>query len=138
MTTIENPVNKDALSRSLPLVRQHQHALIERLAYSMGEALQDGSPLGREEVAATLAELLIGQVERLADSGTIGRLDGVAQAHRALGIDGRHYSRFGDSLVPILVDLLGPNVPREIPSAWCDAFWLVIRSIPSEPQRRRA
>jgi hemoglobin-like flavoprotein len=83
-----------------------------------------------------LVELLLDQAHGLIETRMPRRLGGTLAEHRALGIDGRHYSRFGDALVPILSDLLGPNVPREVPVAWCDAFWTIVRTI--EPQRRRA
>ena len=62
------------------------------------------------------------------ESAAIGRrIDRLLDEHRAIGIEARHYSRFGDALIPALTDLLGPNVPRDVPAAWCDAFWTIIR-----------
>ena len=79
-----------------------------------------------------IVDLLVRQASLIAETGDVAGLETVAAEHRSLEIEGRHYSRFGDALVPILRDLLGPRVPREVPSAWCDTFWAVIRA--TEPR----
>ena len=80
-----------------------------------------------------LVQLLLDRVRSLVETGEFGAVDGLFDEHRALGIDGRHYSRFGDALVPILRDVLGPGAPREIAGLWCDTFWSLIREL--EPSR---
>ena len=116
------------LSQSLPLVEPHREHLVNRMEANLraGEAADE--PYGQSEVVAMiLADLLLAQARSLADSGGLADLRDVEAEHRALGISGRHYSRFGDALTPILRDLLGPKLPSEVVSAWCDAFWTVIR-----------
>ena len=124
---------RSLLSRSLPLIQQRRDLLAERMEQSLAAATQ-GEPFGQAEVAAMLlVDLLVGQAKCLVESAAFGPLDEVSGEHRALGITGRHYSRFGDSLVPILRDLLGPTLPREVAAAWCDAFWAMIRT--AQPER---
>ena len=119
---------RSLLSRSLPLVQQHKAVLVERIERSLAAAEGADEPFGQAEVSAMmLVELLLGQARSLVESGVLAPLGDVAAEHRALGITGRHHSRFGDALVPILRDLLGTTVPREIPAAWCDLFWAVLR-----------
>ena len=118
---------RSLLARSLPLVQQRKDLLVERIAHRLAAALRDVAPSRSEAAAAALVDLLVSEAKRLVQSGALGRLD-FAEQHRALDIDGRHYSCFGDALVPILRDLLPPSVPREVAGAWCDTFWAVLRA----------
>jgi len=86
--------------------------------------------------ATILTDLLLRQAGRIVEIGRAADLDSIADEHHSLALDGRHYSRFGDALVPILRDVLEPGVPREIPAAWCDTFWAVIRA--AQPGREPA
>ena len=76
-----------------------------------------------------LTELLLKQSAAIAEGREMADVNSVAREHWSLGIEGRHYSRFGDALVPILLDVLGPNAPREVASAWCDTFWAMVHPI---------
>lgn len=117
------------LSQSLPIIEQHKEDLVARMAAGLRSEQPDGrGPDHSEVVAMMLAELLLGQAHKLIDSGGLGDLRDVAAEHAALDIYGRHYSRFGDLLVPTLKDLLGANAPAEIPSAWSDCFWAIVRA----------
>ena len=116
---------RSLLSRSLPLVRPQRDLLVERIERSFAAETGRAS-LDAELSAMLLVDLLLTQVKSLVESGAFGPLDEVAAEHRALGIGGRHYSRFGDALVPVLRDLLGRTVPREVAAAWCDTFWAMI------------
>ncbi|HEV2747023.1 MAG TPA: hypothetical protein VGW34_06960 [Allosphingosinicella sp.] len=90
---------------------------------------------GQSEMAAMLlVQLLIDQVRGLVETGQLTVGGGILDEHEALGIDGRHYSRFGDALVPILRDELGPSVPRDVVAAWCDTFWTVVRHLKPLPE----
>lgn len=123
------------LSQSLPLVQQHKEHLINRMEANLRADAPDDAPSGRsEETAVVLVDLLLGQARSLCASGELGDLRGVADAHRALAISGRHYSRFGDALVPVIRDLLGPRLPVGISSAWSDAFWTIIRAVLEEKE----
>jgi hemoglobin-like flavoprotein len=118
------------LTRSLPIVRRHKEEIVSNMHVYLRQVDEGRDALGRSDIAATvLVELILRQAGLIVDSGHSEGLETAAAEHRALGIDGRHYSRFGDALVPILRDVLGVQVPREIPSAWCDAFWAVVRAI---------
>jgi hemoglobin-like flavoprotein len=117
------------LSRSLPLVEQHREDLVNCMEASLRAAEPSGEAYGQSEVASMiLVGLLLEQVRSVVNRGELGDLRDVADEHRSLAIDGRHYSRFGDSLVANLRDLLGPKLPTEVTAAWCDTFWTTIRS----------
>ena len=120
---------RSLLARSFPLVQQRADLLIERMERSLDTTAEPNEPIGQSElIAMMLVELLLRQARHLVESGEMRALDGLARDHEQLGITGRHYSRFGDALVPILRDLLGPTLPREVAGAWCDTFWAVIRA----------
>lgn len=128
---------RDMLARSLPLVHPRKDRIIDRMELHLRGAADDEESFGQSEVAAMLlVQLLLDQVRNLVGSGELAAADGTRDEHRALGIDGRHYSRFGDALVPILRDVLGASVPREVAGIWCDAFWTIVRQM--EPQREVA
>ena len=128
MPTISDHV-LELLAQSFPLVQARRDALLDAMRDSLGTGKPAHRLPGRPHAAAAaLIEMLIGGVRRYLDSRELAGLGGVLDEHRALGIDGRHYSRFGDSLVPVLKDVLGPTLPRAVASAWCDAFWMLIRA----------
>jgi hemoglobin-like flavoprotein len=127
---------RQLLARSLPLVEAHREALVRGIEASFNGARSVHRLPGRPKVAAaTLAELLLVEARRLVDTGEFADLRNVLAEHRPLKIDGRHYSRFGDALIPVLRDVLGPNVPREVAGAWCDAFWTIVRAAKADAER---
>ena len=123
------------LSQSLPLVQQHKQHLVNRMEANLRAGEPEGEPYGQSEVAAMiLVDLLLSQARHLSESGGLADLRDVAAEHRTLAISGRHYSRFGDALVPVLRDLLGSKVPRGVTSAWCDTFWTLIGAAQSRDE----
>lgn len=128
---------RDILSRSLPLVRSQKDRIVERMELRLRGAGGDEEPFGQSEVAAMLlVQLLLDQARNLVETGQVAPANGARDEHRALQIDGRHYSRFGDALVPIVRDVLGESLPRGFAGAWCDTFWAVVRNL--EPQKEAA
>jgi hypothetical protein len=127
---------REQLARSLHLLEVHKDRFLEGMEESLRAQESGGEGFGEAEVAAMiLTELLLEQGRSLADRGEL-RLAGDALAqHRALAINGRHYSRFGDALVAVLRDSLGTGVPAEIGSAWCDAFWATVRAVLAQEER---
>lgn len=118
---------RDILTRSLPLVRSQKDRIIERMELHLRGAGGDEEPFGQSEVAAMLlVQLLIDQARNVVETGEVAATNGIRDEHRALEIDGRHYSRFGDALVPIVRDVLGESLPRGFAGAWCDTFWAVV------------
>ena len=125
---------RSLLSRSLPLVQQRRDLLVERMERSLA-AETERKAFGQAGLTATmLVDLLVTQVRSLVESAAFAPLDEIADEHRRLDITGRHYSRFGDALVPILRDLLGATVPREVAAAWCDSFWAILRAAQPVPE----
>ena len=120
---------RSLIARSLPLVQQRRDRLAEEMERSLAATETTTDAFGQHEVTAMmLVELLLAQARKLVESGAFGPLGDISAEHRALAIDGRHYSRFGDALVPVLRDLLGPTSPRELAAAWSETFWAVIRA----------
>lgn len=125
---------RSILATSLPIVRQHRDEIVAAMEVYLRRVDEDRKSLGPSDVLAMiLTDLLLRQADRIVDSRSAAGLDTIASEHRSLEIDGRHYSRFGDALVPILRDVLGVHVPREVPAAWCDTFWALIRA--AQPSR---
>lgn len=119
---------RDLLVQSLPLMEQRKDALIEGLARYLrsdtGEAHQDS-----ELVAIVLTDLLMGQASHLVRSSALLDLDEICFEHSRLRLQGRHYSRYGDALAPVIRDVLGPKLPREVAGAWGDVFWAIFRAV---------
>lgn len=129
MSEVVSARTRSALARSLPLVRQHKEEIVDRMGLSLRRIAGKPERFDKAEATATiLTSLLLRQADLIVYSGRPADLDAVAHEHRSAGIDGRHYSRFGDVLAPILKDVLGARTPREVVSAWSDTFWQVIRA----------
>lgn len=130
MTVHISEKTRNLLARSLPLVHQRKREIIGLMEINLRGVDGAQKAFGQPGMTAMLlTELLLGQARAIVESGRIEPPDNLAAEHRTLDIVGRHYSRFGDALVPILRDLLGPATPREVPSAWCDTFWAIVRAI---------
>jgi hypothetical protein len=130
MSAVISDATRENLALSLSLVEAHREDLVSRMEAALwsGEAMDE--PYGQSElVAMILVDLLLTQVRKLVETGELGDLRDVDGEHRALEISGRHYSRFGDELVPSLRDMLGLNLPPAVTSAWSDTFWAVISEV---------
>lgn len=102
------------LSQTLRLLQAHKHEVIDRMQASL--ELAEFGQEGQSEInAMILVEMLINQARHLLETGELDDLAHIPNEHAALKITGRIYSRFGDMLVPILKDVLGPSVPNAIP-----------------------
>jgi hypothetical protein len=109
-------------------------AMIPSLALAEGEP----APFARAGgIATALVDMLIDQARPMAEGLEPGEVEALAASHRLLGIEGRHYSRFGDALAPVLRDVVGPRLPSAVTAAWGDAFWSVIRRVMRASQQQR-
>ena len=118
------------LAQSLALVESRREDRLRGLQNKLVAFEKADEPFGEGDVAAmTLLDLLIACAGDIVRSGAIGNLEQAASDHGRLGISGRHYSRFGMSLAPALRETLGTRIPPRAVAAWCDTFWLVVRSI---------
>jgi hypothetical protein len=121
---------RDNLFHSFAAVEAAAPAIKAGLVPSLAQADGELPPFARARgIAATLVDMLIEQARPMAEGRQPHNLDAVAARHRLQGIDGRHYSRFGDSLTPVLRDAVGPRLPSAVTAAWGDAFWFVIRRV---------
>lgn len=119
----------DLIAQSLPLVEHHRDALTAGIELPLRSVGADEAFGQSEVVAMILVGMLIEQAHHVIRIGGLRDVEDRAEEHRALAISGRHYSRFGDALVPVLKDVLGPNTPASVPGAWCDLFWSIIRAM---------
>ena len=118
------------LSQSLRAVQSGQERIELALGTSLARSERDPELSDTPDViAAILLNFLIEQVRHVTETGEPRELDLHHAEHRLHGIDGRHYSRFGDVLVPVLRDTLGPSHPRATALAWSDAFWAVVQKM---------
>jgi hypothetical protein len=116
------------LVQSLRAVEAGKERIALALSTSLARSERDPELSDTPDIiAALLLNFLIEQVEHVTETGEPGELDRHRAEHRLHGIDGRHYSRFGDVLVPVLRDTLGPSHPRATALAWSDAFWAVVQ-----------
>jgi hypothetical protein len=130
---------RKSLFRSLAAVENNKLPITIAMTGSLAAAEAEGGSLDRSEtIVVILLEMLVEQAKHLIEGRDVQDLEAQARRHQQYGIAGRHYSRFGDALVPVLRDMLGPNLPRGFASAWCDAFWFVIRSINQHEQPQEA
>jgi hypothetical protein len=118
------------LMQSLPAVEERKAELEDRLANSLRRSEQDPELSDHPEM---IARLLLDFLIRQARHGVGSDAPPDLSVHRAqqeiAGIDGRHYSRFGDALVPVFRDALGPTYPRDTASAWSDLFWSSVQRL---------
>jgi nitric oxide dioxygenase/hemoglobin len=126
MSTIEETTRR-RLALSIHLIESHKDQLIAAIEAPLRT---QEPPHATTSQAATIAELLTGlllaQARNLVNAGTLAVADRTAADHQALGISGRHYSRYGDVLVPVLRDVIGANLPTDIAAAWGDLFWAAV------------
>ena len=119
---------RQMLSQSRPVFQARKHEVIDRMQACLELADPDQNPGQSEINAMILVEMLIKQTRHLLETGKLDDVVHIPSEHAALQITGRTYSRFGDVLVPILNDVLGPNAPSVVPGLWCDMFWRIIRA----------
>ena len=130
MNSIITPTVRTLLLQSLRPVAAKEDEI--RAAFTKALARSDQDPELSDTpgiIATLLVSFLIEQVKHVIETGRPMKLDLYRTEHRLHDIDGRHYSRFGDALVPVLRDALGATYPRATASAWNDAFWAILREM---------
>lgn len=136
MTTIED-MTRRRLALSIHLLEAHKDQFVEAVEAMFRPHEDPGEEMGQTEVTTmVLTELLLVQARSLVDTGALSIPETTAAEHLFLDITGRHYSRFGDGLVPILRDVLGPSLPSDVAAAWGDTFWAIIAAIRSTAPTR--
>ena len=117
------------IAHSIGSIERQRHTLAARILERVNAPeATDGSP-DPDIVAGLLINLLIDGGGDIAAFGGLRDLSQVALKHRQLGINGRHYSRFGLALAPTLRSVLGLSMPEQSLVAWGDAFWLIVGGI---------
>ena len=135
MNTLLSSHSITHLVLSLPPVESRRDSIAEALAAGLagGEPSSELSPSPRF-VAILLLDFVIDQVRHVVEGGAPRNLALHHAEHRRHDIAGRHYSRFGDALVPVLRDSLGPTYARETASAWGDAFWALVQRMQQDDE----
>jgi len=130
MSNILNPMTRILLVQSLPSIEIGEDELRRRMSASLTRSRHDPELSDTPDlVAALLVTFLVEQVRHVLEAGEPKDFQPFRAEHRRHGIDGRHYSRFGDALVPVLSDILGPTYPRAAVEAWSDAYWALVRRL---------
>ena len=125
------------LTESIAVVEAHRDEFTRLMQAHLAALERDTEAFGQAEITGSmLVEMLIDSASNIAACGSLGDLGQVSGAHQRLDIDGRHYSRFGLALAPILREVIGPTLPPRIVSAWCDAFWFTVRDLAQQEERR--
>ncbi|MGZ8287512.1 MAG: globin domain-containing protein [Allosphingosinicella sp.] len=128
---------RDNLFHSFAAVEAAAPAIKAAMTPSLALAEGEPAPFAKAgSVAVTLVDMMIEQARPMAEGRRPRGLEAVAAGHRLQGIDGRHYSRFGDALTPVLRDAVGRRLSSEVTAAWGDAFWFVIRLVMRSSTRR--
>lgn len=137
MKTLVSLTTRALLTQSFRAVESSSGRLRLALSTSLARSEQDPE---LSDTAGTAATLLLGflieQVRHVVESGEPRDLERYRTEHVRHGLDGRHYSRFGDALVPVLRDVLDPSHPRAIASAWSDSFWAIVRRMQQDDEAK--
>lgn len=130
MTDLISETTRGRLAASLVLVQANRDALIAGMGRALLFSEGRDEPFGQAELAAgSLVDFLIGEARHLVSEGSTGNLADHVAEQSSLGLDGRHYSRFGDALMPVMRDVLGPSFPADMAGAWIDTFWTLVRTV---------
>ena len=130
MTDLISETTRERLACSLVLVQANRAALVEGMKRALLSSEGREEPLGdTQTMAQMLVDMLVGEAWRVVSEGSAADLAAYASEQAVLGIDGRHYSRFGDALVPLMRDVLGLSFPAEMAGAWVDTFWALVRAV---------
>lgn len=115
------------VSESLPMMEDHRHALEEAIESYMrrtgpGVSLADPA----RSASATIMDMLLGHASDLGLGRTPVSITETARDHARLGLNGEHYSSFGDALKPAMRDVLGKKATSPVLAAWTDAYWTIV------------
>jgi hemoglobin-like flavoprotein len=126
--------NAASISSSLPLMKSKRDAL----EAAMSRYLSHADPGRASEVpprvaAGAIMDMLFDHAARVSSAGEIVRIDRHRARHHRLGIDGRHYSAFGDGLAAIMKDVLGAEARPARLAAWGDAYWAIVSLVAAAP-----
>ena len=139
---MSNEINekvRDNLFHSFAAVEAAAPAIKAAMMPSLALAEGERAPFARAGgIATALVDMLLDQARRMAEGRPPNDIDAIAASHRLMGIEGRHYSRFGDALTPVLRDAIGPRLSSAVTAAWGDAFWFVIRLVMRSSQRQQS
>jgi hemoglobin-like flavoprotein len=127
MSTIISDRTRNHLFHSLSAVETHKEAVIEAMASSLAASEPHEQPSAHARTTAMLlVNMLVQEARHLIQKRDPEELELHIAEHELHGIAGRHYSRFGDALIPVLRDAIGPGLSKTVAAAWCDAFWAII------------
>lgn len=131
------PVPEDLrlrLAQSIPVLERHRPAIAAKLRERV-QTLESGAECSRqaEIKTAMLMDLLIAGASDIAAFGGLRGLSRISREHQRLGIDGRHYSRFGLALGRALRQVPGITLSPQTISAWGDVFWIIVSELVADP-----
>ena len=115
------------VSESLPLMKQHHVELEEAIASYIEKTGPDVSLTDPARSASTtIMDMLLGLAADPSPGRTAEAIAETARDHARLGLNGEHYSSFGDALKPAMRDVLGTKATSPVLAAWTDAYWTIV------------
>lgn len=133
MPVFFNHHTRKVLDQSIEDVVAHQEAAVSLMTRHLTSEVV-GSP--RDQITrstSSLFALLIDQAESLARTGECSELDEAASLLASNGVSARDFSPFGCKLAEVLPSAVPACRRRIVTSAWCDAFWSIMLSMPRRP-----
>ena len=108
-------------------MKQHHIELEEAIASYFGKTGPDVSLTDpARSASATIMDMLLGHAADLGSGRTPETIAKTARDHARLGLNGEHYSSFGDALKPAMRDVLGKKATSPVLAAWTDAYWTIV------------
>jgi hypothetical protein len=136
MSSIMSGERRQKIAISLPIMEARREDVVSAMEHSL-RGVDEDEVFGQSElVAAFLFDLLVRHGRTILERSRLGSPAAAAE-HDALGITGRHYSRFADALATYLKDPRGLAFPADVAASWCDLFWAVIGAIHRPRERTR-
>lgn len=130
MSVIVTEHTRQMLAQSMWDVAQHQDELSTVISRAL-MAKATGRPRRQvERSAALLVDLLISQAHALVQTGDCLGLDYEQSMLVQQGVDERELAPFGDTLAEALSAVVPAGRNPGVKSAWCDAFWSIVLSLP--------
>ena len=135
MSIIVTQFTRKLLAQSIEQVSEHQDAIAQAMAQHLASDLVGSVRDRPQRSASMLVDLLISQAHWLAETG---ECLGLGYEHAMLveqKVGTREFTPFGDKLAQVLPSLVPAYRAHAVTSAWCDAYWGIILSMPrSSPE----
>lgn len=130
MSVIVTEHTRQVLAQSMWDVAQHQDELSTVITRALMTEVTERPRRQVERSAALLVDLLISQAHALVQTGNCLGLDYEQSLLVQQGVDERELTPFGDTLAEAISTVVPTGRNPDVKSAWCDAFWSIVLSLP--------